>query len=86
MSDRKLFDAAGRGDEALVSQLIELGAEVDYRGGADYTALHHAATPRVVTKLLDSGWSLEARNSYVIRVIGNRRHFMMHPVQATPES
>ena len=65
--DRKLWKAASHGDKALVSQLIEQGAEVDWRhrGQYDYTALHEAAkrghTP-VVTRLLDAGWSLEARN------------------------
>ena len=67
MSDninRKLWEAALAGDEALVSQLIEQ-ATVDWRDGSDYTALHPAAygghTP-VVTRLLDAGWSLEARS------------------------
>ena len=59
----KLWDAASAGDEALVSQLIDQ-ATVDWRGHADWTALHWAAygghTP-VVTRLLDAGWSLEAR-------------------------
>ena len=67
MSNRELSGAAWRGDEALVSQLIEQGAEVDWRGDFDNsTALHLAAefanTP-VITRLLDSGWSLEAMDS-----------------------
>ena len=64
--DSKLWYAARRGEEALVSQLIEQGAKVDWRGGQfNRTALHEAAqadyTP-VVTRLLDSGWNLEARS------------------------
>ena len=68
MSDNinsKLWDAAKAGNEALVSQLIEQGAEVDWRDDNNNTALHYAAKggdPPVVTHLLDSGWSLEARN------------------------
>ena len=68
MSDNsKLFDAARDGDEALVSQLIEQGAEVDWkwRDEYNYTALHTAARyghPPVVTRLLDSGRSLDARS------------------------
>ena len=62
--DRKLWDAANAGDEALVSQLIDQ-ATVDWRDQYDETALHMAAanghTP-VVTRLLDAGWSLEARD------------------------
>ena len=63
--DRKLWEAASDGDKALVSQLIEQGAKVDWRDG-DYeeTALHAAAAKGhnpVVTRLLDAGWSLEAR-------------------------
>ena len=64
--DIKLWDAARDGDEALVSQLIEQGASVDWSEGGlidQLTALHGAAyrghTP-VVTLLLDAGWSLEA--------------------------
>ena len=65
--DRKLWDAAYAGDEALVSQLIDQ-ATVDWRDDQyDWTALHMAAygghTP-VVTRLLDAGWSLEARTDY----------------------
>ena len=48
-----------------MSQLIEQGAEVDWSGLDNWTALHKAAryghTP-VVTRLLDTGWSLEARD------------------------
>ena len=70
--NNKLWVAAGEGDEALVSQLIEQGAKVDWRRfhrlpGKNGTALHNAAEndhPRVVTRLLDSGWSLEARNKF----------------------
>ena len=40
MSNSKLYDAAYAGDEALVSQLIEQGAEVDCRGQGNTTALH----------------------------------------------
>ena len=61
--DRKLYNAAKAGDEALVSQLIDQ-ATVDWRGDYDSTALHQAAQyghPPVVTRLLDAGWSLEAR-------------------------
>ena len=68
--DGKLWNAARRGDEALVTQLIDQ-ATVDWRGysndwgASDWTALHLAAhnghTP-VVTLLLDAGWSLEARS------------------------
>ena len=65
--DRKLWDAAEAGNEALVSQLIDQ-ATVDWRaaaGAGHWTALHMAAyeghTP-VVTRLLDAGWSLEARS------------------------
>ena len=62
--DRKLWRAAWDGDEALVSQLIDQ-ATVDWKYGQyGNTALHMAAwyghTP-VVTRLLDAGWSLEAR-------------------------
>ena len=74
--NKKLWYAADHGDEARVSQLIEKGAEVDWTGDDDdnswtdgdwdSTALHQAAigghTP-VVTRLLDSGWSLDARDS-----------------------
>ena len=45
-------------------QLIKQGAEVDWRGWDDRTALHAAAESgqsRVIAHLLDSGWSLEAR-------------------------
>ena len=49
--DRKLWDAAGAGDEeALVSQLIDQ-ATVDWRRG--YTALQAAHYGPVVTRLLD---------------------------------
>ena len=62
--DRKLWDAASASDEALVSRLIDQ-ATVDWRDDYDWTALHQAArighTP-VVTRLLDAGWSLEARS------------------------
>ena len=62
--DRKLWDAASASDEALMSQLIDQ-ATVDWRDRSDWTALHQAArighTP-VVTRLLDAGWSLEARS------------------------
>ena len=65
MNDIKLFDAAGDGDEALVSQLIEQGGyEVDWTL-VGTTALHMAAKyghPRVVTMLLHAGWSLEWRD------------------------
>ena len=37
-SDRKLWVAADRGNEALVNQLIEQGAEVDWRNQYDWTA------------------------------------------------
>ena len=68
MSDNindKLWHAAGDGDEALVSQLIEQGAKVNWGGekSAHWTALHQAASnghTHVVTRLLDSGWSPEA--------------------------
>ena len=65
--DSKLLEAAQAGDEALVSQLIGQ-ATVDWRGDQDWTALHVAAggaghTP-VVTRLLDAGWSLEARSEH----------------------
>ena len=60
--DLKLCDAAG--NEALVGQLIDQ-ATVDWRDDYGHTALHRAAyrghTP-VVTRLLDAGWSLEARS------------------------
>ena len=63
----ELYNAAGVGDEALVSQLVGQGAEVDWRDQYNYTALHRAAlcghTP-VVTRLIDEGWSLEARDEY----------------------
>ncbi len=63
--NRKLWSAARRGDEALVSHLIEQGAEVDWSDEIGSTALHEAAerghTP-VITRLLDSGWSLEMRD------------------------
>ena len=64
----KLWDAAFAGDEALVSQLIEQGAQVDWKDDKDTSALHRAAfggQTRVVTRLLDSGWSwnLEARDT-----------------------
>ena len=63
--DRKLWDAAWDGDEALVSELIDQ-ATVDWRGPDGLTALHQVAieghTP-VVTGLLDAGWSLEARSN-----------------------
>ena len=62
--DRKLWNAAFAGDEALVSQLIDQ-ATVDWRDDHDYTALHPAARrghAPVVTRLLDAGWSLEARS------------------------
>ena len=102
MSDRKLFDAAGAGDEALVSQLIKQGAKVDWRGlKYNDTALHRAAIgghPRVVTRLLDSWWSLEARDNLgitpltkaggptlTLRILARRRHFMQHPDRANPE-
>ena len=65
--DRKLWEAAYAGGQRLVSQLIEQGAKVDWRGLNSHTALHQASllghTP-VVTRLLDAGWSLEARNQY----------------------
>ena len=64
MSDSKLWNAAWNGDEDEVSQLIEEGAKVDWKGENNWTALHNAASgghTRVVTRLLDSGWSLEAR-------------------------
>ena len=66
MSDninRKLWEAALAGDEALVSQLIDQ-ATVDWRGDYDNTALRMAAQyghAPVVTRLLDAGWSPEAR-------------------------
>ena len=63
--DQKLHGAAHDGDEALVSQLIDQ-ATVDWRGYGGYTALHEAAgsgQTHVVTRLLDAGWSLEARNN-----------------------
>ena len=43
MSDRKLHDAAGRGDEALVSQLIKQGAKMDWKDDKDTG--HHCSTP-----------------------------------------
>ena len=44
--DRELYDAAGDGDEALVSQCIEQGAKVDWRGGIQlYTRQSGVATP-----------------------------------------
>ena len=63
-----LWKLAGDGEEALVSQLIEKGAEVDWRDGRyNRTALHEAAwgghTP-VVSRLLDSGWSLDTRKKF----------------------
>ena len=62
----KLWDAAWRGEGALVSQYIEQGAEVDWKGGVfNNTALHQAARSghtHVVTRLLDAGWSVEAKN------------------------
>ena len=63
--NRKLYDASDDGDEALVSQLIKQGGyNVDWRAEDSRTALHEAAwhglTP-VVFRLLDSGWSPEAR-------------------------
>ena len=67
MSDNinsKLWNAAGDGKEALVSQLIEQGAEVDWRDEYGFTALHTAADNGhipVVNLLLDGGWSLESR-------------------------
>ena len=65
--NRKLYYAAGDAIDTLVlvSQLIEQGAEVDWKGDEyGQTALHRAASggqPRVVSRLLDSGWSLESR-------------------------
>ena len=43
--DQKLWNAADAGDEALVSQLIDQGATVDWRDdyNKDRTALHQAA-------------------------------------------
>ena len=67
--DGTLFEAAGAGDEALVGQLIDQ-ATVDWRDEMDWTALHEAADgghPPVVTRLLDAGWSLEARSEYTGR-------------------
>ena len=61
----QLWWAAQRGDEAQVSQLIEQGATVDWKGVADRTAVHAAAENfhnSVVIRLLDAGWSLEARD------------------------
>ena len=62
--DRKLWKVAEAGDEDLVSHFMDQ-ATVDWRGDGDFTALHNAAykgrTP-VVTRLLDAGWSLEARS------------------------
>ena len=58
MSDSKLYGAAEAGKKALVSQLIEQGAEVDWRGRNEFTALHEAARcghTRVVSRILDSG-------------------------------
>ena len=45
MSDSKLWEAALFGQEALVSQYIQQGAEVDWRNRdlGDWTALHYAA-------------------------------------------
>ena len=51
------------GHEALVSQLMDQ-ATVDWRADYDNTALHMAAQyghAPVVTRLLDAGWSPEAR-------------------------
>ena len=64
----KLSYAAFTGDEDKVRSYIEIGAEVDSRDSGNRTALHEAAHaqrghPRVVTRLLDSGWSLEAMDS-----------------------
>ena len=62
--DNKLWVAAGNGDEALVSQCIEQGAEVDWRDEDNSTALHEAAYnghTSVVIRLICAGWSLEAR-------------------------
>ena len=58
MSDRKLFDAANRGDNAVVSQLTEQEASVDWREEDGDTALHRAAQGGhnpVVTRLLEAG-------------------------------
>ena len=57
---------AKTGNEALVGQCIEQGAKVDWRGGQyNSTALHETTygghTP-VVIRLLDAGWSLDARD------------------------
>ena len=63
-SDHKLWKAAEAGDDALVSQFIEQGAEVDWRYEYGFTALHAAAGEghtHVVTLLLNAGWSLEGR-------------------------
>ena len=60
--DQKLYRAADRGKESLVSQLI------GQRGDYGWTALHQAAWrghTSVVPRLLDAGWSLEARNDDV---------------------
>ena len=62
--DKRLWDAAFVSDEVLVSQLIEMGAVVDWKDQKGKTALHQAArngNTTVVTCLLDSGWSLEAK-------------------------
>ena len=84
-----------------MSQLIEQGAEVDGRDKDNWTALHQAASgdhARVVTRLLDSWWSLEARDNLgitpltkaggptlTLRILARRRHFMQHPDRANPE-
>ena len=62
--DSKLRVAAGAGDLAQVSQLIEQGATVDWRNDEYSSALHAAAEgghTSVADILLDAGWRLEAR-------------------------
>ena len=62
--DRKLWNAAWRDKEVLVSQLIEEGAKVDWGDNDNWTALHNASRAghtTLVSRLLDAGWSLENR-------------------------
>ena len=62
--DRKVYDIAQVGNEALVSLLIGQGASVDWSDEHGWTALHRAAyggNTHVAATLIDTGWSLEAK-------------------------
>ena len=63
-NNRKLYDAASNGNEALVSKYLKHGASVDSKHVGGWTALHGAVFGGhngVVTSLLDAGYHLEAR-------------------------